>query len=255
MKEDVQAGDGKIAGEEFSPDFLQYPHEMVLNKELQPLDTIVYSVVFWFERLRNGRCFASNKTIAKYAGSSSSGVANSLARLRNEGYVQCFYNPETNFRTEIKCLIRYKKLDPYSNEEGGLTQMSNIIKNTKKDNMSVSLTDEQKEDVRKIYGEYLIGFKIDPKTWEYTTDAEGRKALLDEAAKRYKLTPKRKAKIVARLEDAGKEMCVRAIRACAQSSFHQGENETEWSADLEAFILRNYEKVEEWSNKYQEVRR
>lgn len=252
MKDDVEAGSGELAGEEFSPDFLQYPHEMVLNKNLQPLDSIVYSVVFWFERLRNGRCFASNKTIAKYAGSSASGVANSLARLRKEEYIQCFYNPETNARTEIKCLIRYKKVDPYSNEEGGVTQMSNIIKNTK-NNITSDLTDEDKSSIRKVYGEYLKAFLVDPRDWDNARSDDDRSALLDEASKQHRLTDKRKAKVATRLKDCGFDMVVRAVRNCGASSFHRGDNDRDWIATLD-WICGSYEKVEEWANKKQEER-
>lgn len=59
----------------------------------------------------------------------------------------------------------------------------------------------------------------------------------------YKLTPKRKAKLQARLKDAGKEMLEKAIINTSKSSFHRGDNDRGWQADLD-FIIRSYEQVE-----------
>ena len=59
----------------------------------------------------------------------------------------------------------------------------------------------------------------------------------------YKLTDKRKQKIQARLKDAGIEMLIKAIVNTASSSFHTGDNDRGWHADLD-FIVRSYEQVE-----------
>lgn len=62
----------------------------------------------------------------------------------------------------------------------------------------------------------------------------------------YKLTSQRKIKIKARIKDAGIEMVTSAIRKTSKSSFHNGDNDRGWKADLD-FILRNYEQVERLS--------
>lgn len=63
----------------------------------------------------------------------------------------------------------------------------------------------------------------------------------------YKLTNFRIKKIKTRLDDAGKEMLMKAIKNTAKSSFHRGENDRGWEADLD-FILRTYEKTEQLAN-------
>ena len=57
------------------------------------------------------------------------------------------------------------------------------------------------------------------------------------------MTDKRKQKIQARLKDAGIEMLIKAIVNTASSSFHTGDNDRGWHADLD-FIVRSYEQVE-----------
>jgi DNA-binding transcriptional regulator YhcF (GntR family) len=59
----------------------------------------------------------------------------------------------------------------------------------------------------------------------------------------YKLTSKRKIKIQARLKDNGKEMLEKAILNTSNSSFHRGDNDRGWQADLD-FIIKSYEQVE-----------
>lgn len=62
----------------------------------------------------------------------------------------------------------------------------------------------------------------------------------------YKLTPKRKTKIKARLRDCGYDMLTLAIDNVAATGFYRGDNERGWKADLD-FITRSYEQVEKLS--------
>ena len=238
-----------IASQEitFAPDFLHIPTIVGFDKDLQPLDKLVYSVVYWLERLRDGRCFASNKTIAKVVGSSSGGVANSLIRLRDKGYIACLYDDKGQ-RKEIKTLV-YKAVNPSSNDEGGVHQMMNIESNTKRENTTSTLTKEQKDDIKKIYRNWLAYMIIDPEIRLHGSP-NARKLAIEEASKRYKLTEKRRSAIATRLNDAGYEMLVRAIANLSRSPWHRdGENDRGWKADLAGFLCRSYEKVEEWANR------
>lgn len=232
---------------EFTPDFLYTPGIVAFDPDLQPLDTKIYSLIHWLERLRDGRCYASNATLAKLSFSSSSGVANSLGRLRDKGYVACLYDDKGQ-RKEIKTLV-YNTVNPYSNEEGGVTQMSNIESNTKKENTTSTLTKEQKDDIKKIYRNWLAYMIIDPEIRLHGSP-NARKLAIEEASKRYKLTEKRRSAIATRLNDAGYEMLVRAIANLSRSPWHRdGENDRGWKADLAGFLCRSYEKVEEWANR------
>lgn len=125
---------------------------------------------------------------------------------------------------------------------------SSITKNTHKNNITSDLTEKKKDDINKIYKLWLIYMAVDPEIRLHGT-TDSRRAALQEAMKRYKLTPKRSAAIDRRLDDAGYEMIIRAIKNIANSPFHMGQNDKGWKADLVDFLLRSYEKVEEWSNK------
>lgn len=61
-----------------------------------------------------------------------------------------------------------------------------------------------------------------------------------------KLSPLRKTKIRQRLEDAGKEMLLKAIENTSKSPHHIGDNDRGWKANLD-FIIRSYEQVERLS--------
>lgn len=230
----------------FTPDLFIIPGIVMLDPDLQPLDSKVYAAVYWLERLRDGRCYASNATIGKIVGSSSSGVANALVRLKDKEYIQAFYT-ETGARKSITTLVHLSR-NPYSNEEGGVTQMSN--KGNKKES---KITSETLAQVTKIYKLWCIYMIVDPET-RSAGDADSRSAALKAATSRFRLTPKRRDAVARRLADAGYEQLVRAIKSISQSPFHRdgisssGEEGT-WKATLE-WLCGSYEKVEEWANKY-----
>jgi DNA-binding Lrp family transcriptional regulator len=228
---------------EYQPDFIQVPRIIYTDPDMQALDGFVYGVVYWYQHLRDGRCFASNKTIAKLLDSSVSGVANSLVRLRDKNYIVCLYD-DNNQRLEIKALIYYS-VNPYSNEEGGVTPQSNRV-NNKLTRNSLSETEELK--VKKLYIGYLRRFKIDPQDLASASTPEERAALIEVAAKRYKLTPPRKAKIVARLRDLGYDTCKAAINRASENDWNLGNNDRGWKADLADYIFRSYEQTEKLAN-------
>ena len=93
------------------PDFLQIPYQIFSDERLDKLDGYVYAVVYWFDKLKDGKCTASNVTIASVVGSSAASVANSLMRLENGGYIKRLFRDEKRrVRKQIKCLVSYKKV-------------------------------------------------------------------------------------------------------------------------------------------------
>jgi hypothetical protein len=230
----------------FTPDLFIIPGVVMLDPDLQPLDSKVYAAIYWLERLRDGRCFASNATIGKIVGSSSGGVANALIRLRDKGYVQSVVD-EKGSRKALVTLVHLSK-HPSSNDEGGVHETMNI--GNKKEN---KITSETMDQITKIYKLWCIYMIVDPEIRSHGA-ADSRAAALEEATKRYRLTTKRRDAVARRLADAGYEQLVRAIKSISQSPFHRdgidnrGEEGT-WKATLE-WLCKSYEKVEEWANKY-----
>lgn len=120
---------------------------------------------------------------------------------------------------------------------------SSITKNTHKN----KYTPEVDKQINILHRRYVQLFKIDPLDWQQA-DAEARTSLLRSALARYKLTPARKQKIATRLDDAGYEMCLAAIKNANQVPWNHGENDRGWKMDLYVYLFRNYEMVERWAN-------
>lgn len=91
-----------------APDFLIIPKIVHDNPRLRPTDWIVYSVIYWYERLKDGYCFASNEAIAATAGVGERAVMTALERLEREGYVKRTYEDEKKtMRSGIETLVYY----------------------------------------------------------------------------------------------------------------------------------------------------
>jgi hypothetical protein len=106
---------------------------------------------------------------------------------------------------------------------------------------------EQKQALDLHMG-FIRHFKLDIDDYQLS-DSQRQKELLDKAARSYKLTDKRLIKTIARLRDAGFEMCKLAIINAAKDPFNHGENDRHWELDLYDYLFRSYENVEKWANK------
>ena len=69
------------------PDFIIIPYPLLQDKELTPLDRIVYGVVYWLEHLKDGACTASDLTIAGIVYSSKGAVSNTITKLKRKKYI------------------------------------------------------------------------------------------------------------------------------------------------------------------------
>lgn len=92
------------------PDFLVIPTILIRDRSLQPLDREVYGLVYWFKKLKNEKCTASNETFANILGADKKSVSNSLQRLNKREYVKVVLDPVTNYRLEIIPLISFAKV-------------------------------------------------------------------------------------------------------------------------------------------------
>lgn len=237
MAKKLDLGDQTV---KFTPDVLHIPAIVAFDPKLQPLDGKLYAVVYWLERLKDGRCWASNATLAKVIGSSSSGVNNSLNRLRKSKYIECTYD-KNNHRKEIKTLVYYS-VNPSSNEVGGVPQMSNIDKKKKE-----RFTSDQLTNIKKVYVTWLRKMIIPPHSI-YLNDPDALRAATKQAAKRCQLTETRMTKINARIQSKGLNQVLKAIYTLSESDWHKGENDSSWKASIE-WLCKNDEKIEEWAGR------
>jgi len=98
------------------PDFLITPYEVHQCEELRPSDSTVYAVIYWFEKMKDGKCIASNELLAEISRVQERSLSGSLERLEKNGFIQRIFNPGGS-RLEIKTLVTYTKRE--KEEVGG----------------------------------------------------------------------------------------------------------------------------------------
>lgn len=201
---------------------------------------------------QEGFCWASNSYFGKLYKMSPRNISVLISKLEERGYIQVDVdinsgNLRNIYITEAidKNINRYGKKyhDPID---------KNIIHNNKINNKSnnsnsnINILDpaeatnsHDSSDINEVYELYLKCFKLDDET-----------KTVDQAKKKYKLTPSRREAVKRRLGDAGIKMLKAAIVGYSKESWYKGDNDREWTADLEKFICRSYEKVEEGANKF-----
>jgi DNA-binding Lrp family transcriptional regulator len=93
------------------PDFIQIPYQLLIDDTLQPSDRLLYGFIYWFHRMKNEKCTASNTTFAELLKVEAGSVTNALNRLEERGYIQRVYKDKTNrVRLEIKALVAFAHL-------------------------------------------------------------------------------------------------------------------------------------------------
>lgn len=102
----------------YQPDFLITPYEVHACKGLRPTDSIIYAVVYWFERMKDGKCKAGNETIARVARCGERAVSGGLERLERYGFIERIYDDQARtIRSEIKTLVHMTRGEAIKDEE------------------------------------------------------------------------------------------------------------------------------------------
>jgi len=101
----------------YQPDFLITPYEVHACKGLRPTDSTIYAVVYWFERMKDGKCKAGNETIARVSRCGERAVSGGLERLERFGFIQRIYEDQARtIRLEIKTLVHMTRGKPLKDE-------------------------------------------------------------------------------------------------------------------------------------------
>jgi hypothetical protein len=94
----------------FQPDFLIIPRQIYSDRSLAHLDREVFAVVYWMERMRDGKCTAANKTIGDILGVEPRSIPRSLKRLEQKGYIKRGFGDSKKFnRSSIATTISFKQ--------------------------------------------------------------------------------------------------------------------------------------------------
>lgn len=93
------------------PDFLIIPYQLIADKEITPIEEKLYGVIYWFSKLKNEECTASNTTLAKIVKTTAGSIANALTNLENLRYIQRVYkDTDKKVRKEIIPLVVYSRV-------------------------------------------------------------------------------------------------------------------------------------------------
>ena len=96
-------------GNNIKPSYYHVP--TIVAEKVKPHEAFVWSVIFWYENMESGKCFASNDTIANALpyNSSTASVANALSELEKKGLIaRIFRDKAKKERIQIKCLVSYQ---------------------------------------------------------------------------------------------------------------------------------------------------
>lgn len=74
--------------EAYSPDFIQIPYKLVMDRNFSWADKFTYGAILFFSKNKYKICFESNSEIASLILSTARSVANSLTKLEKAGYIK-----------------------------------------------------------------------------------------------------------------------------------------------------------------------
>lgn len=233
------------------PDFLIKPWQLIVDEDITPYGADVFGVIYWYERMKDGYCHASNASIAKilHKGNAKS-VSNCIAVLIEKGYVIAEYDPSTNERVSMITLIGMYTTPPSTNGTPPLNNGAPLhqpMEHNKNNKKEIKTIQKNRENIDRLYKGWLIEMLIGSGVW-LRADEDSRLSLLDGAKAKCRLTPKREQKLAARLDNLGVALCAKAIKKIGQSDFHKGNNDRKWKATLE-WLFNTDERVEEFANR------
>ena len=95
------------------PDFIIIPYQLLADKKITLIDERLYGIIYWFTKLKNESCTASNLTLAELIKSTPGTIQNSLTKLEQLGYIQrIFKDEQKKIRKEIIALVVFSKVSP-----------------------------------------------------------------------------------------------------------------------------------------------
>lgn len=95
----------------FCPDFLILPYQLITDRELEQTDRVLYGLIYWYEHMKDGKCTASNQTLAALLFTTTRVVQNSLNALEKSGYITRDYKDESKRnRKAIHCMIAFSRV-------------------------------------------------------------------------------------------------------------------------------------------------
>ena len=156
----------------FLPDFIIIPYQLITNKRIKPIDEKIYGIIYWFVKLKDGKCVAKNRTIAEICKTTPQVVANSLTILEKEKYIKrTFFDRNKKLRKEIIPLIAPNLKGVSSIDDTvssvGYTRVSSIDeqnKNSVNKNNNIPITNNQ-TIIQELIGSLEVKRKVKFVSW------------------------------------------------------------------------------------------
>lgn len=141
----------------YTPDFIQIPHQLFGDRKITPGDCLLYGVIYWLSKLKDGKCIASNETLAETCFFTPGSIQNSLARLEERGYIKrIFKDEEKKVRLEIVPLVTYRKV----------SSDNDTVSSTNDTHVS-STNDQNKKTINKKSNTTILSEKSDDRFEEF----------------------------------------------------------------------------------------
>lgn len=176
---------------QYTPDFIIIPHQLVTDESLQPIDRILYGVIYWFERLKEGKCIAGNATLAELCNTTPKNIQDSLSRLEKQSYIIRVMKNKTT-RLELKTTISFQRLSANTDSAIGKRRQSLSVNTDQNKNIQVSKNEHTPDG--DIYPSDFLTF------WESFPKKTGKGDAL-RAWKKLKPSESLRARIVASVEE------------------------------------------------------
>lgn len=108
------------------PEFIQIPSLVLQDKTLKSSDKFLFGYIYWFTKMKNENCTASNETLGQLTGITPRSISNSLTRLKKAGFIVIKYSgdPRSSLtKRTIDSTVGYAKTVSSGN---GTTQQSTV---------------------------------------------------------------------------------------------------------------------------------
>lgn len=131
------------------PDFIIIPYPLLEDEEITLIDERLYGIIYWFTKLKNEKCTASNPTLADLVKTTSTTIQNSLTKLETKGYiVRKFKDAARRHRSEIIPLVVFHKVSPTDDTRNLVSPTDDRVSPTSDTKrLLVSPTDDQKKNI------------------------------------------------------------------------------------------------------------
>lgn len=220
-------------------------YNLGIARELGLPAAVLYNqLLFWDSLTENDWFFKSYEELALELPISVSTIRRAKQDLEKAEYVVTELRKANGVPTLHWRVCRFAQMDMSNLNKSDMSNLNKSINNKEHNKEStITKTPETSSDVRKIYNLYLKRVIIPTRLKEKINSFPLEK-LMEMAAARYKLSPKRREVIERRLKDCGVKMLAAAIIGYSREPWAMGESDRNWIASLDEYICRNYENVE-----------